>query len=103
MEILVRPKLHWLHQLRHPCRSEILAPLLYFQADDQIQVVITAYDSLCGYGGANTGNCETAFSAIEGTCLSLLNTGDSSVCAGTCGTQLSAAVNACESSVSLLL
>ena len=54
-------------------------------------------------GGTNTGNCETAYSAIGGMCLSLLNNGNSSICAGTCGTQLSAAVTACESSVSLLL
>ena len=76
---------------------------MYFQADAQIQVVITAYDTVCDDGGTNTGNCDTAYSAIENMCLSLLNNGDSSACAGKCGTQLSAAVNACESSVSLLL
>ena len=84
-------------------RSEILAPLLYFQADAQIQILITAYDTVCDDGGTNTGNCDTAYSVVDATCLSLLNTGNSSACAGTCGTQLSEAVTACESSVSLLL
>ena len=50
--------------------------------------------------GTNTGNCETATDAVDDVCSSLLNSANSSTCSGTCGTQLSAAVAACASSVS---
>ena len=54
-------------------------------------------NSLCG--GTNTGNCETAYSAVDASCIDLLDNNNLS-CTSTCGTQLSAAVAACGSSVS---
>ena len=61
----------------------------------------TAISTVCD--GTNTGNqYETAYSAVDGTCIQSLNNNDASVCTGTCGTQLSAAVTACGSNVSLL-
>ena len=53
--------------------------------------------------GTNTGNCETATDSIDDVCSSLFNSANSSACSGTCGTQLSAAVAASASSVSLIV
>ena len=57
-------------------------------------------NTLCG-GGTNTGNCETAYGAVDVSCRDMLNS-NSLVCTSSCGTALSAAATACISSVSLI-
>ena len=61
----------------------------------------TIISTLCD-GGTDTG-CETAADAINNTCLVYLNATDISVCSGSCDSQLSTVVDACGSSVSLIV
>ena len=56
----------------------------------------TAISTLCN--GTNTGACTTAVFSVSDTCLSSLANGSTSVCSGTCATQLSVVVSACGTS-----
>ena len=61
----------------------------------------TLIKNLCN--GTNTsGVCANAISGISPTCLASLNSSNKSVCTGTCGTQLTAVVTACDN-VSVVL
>ena len=57
------------------------------------------YNRICGI---NTGACEVAIGNLSDDCSDSLSDGDTSVCSGTCATQLNAAVSACGSGVSLI-
>ena len=73
-----------------------------FQVDQQTQEYLSAYSTLCN-GGTNAGACPTAISGVNITCVNSLNSRNSSVCSGTCSTQLSAVVSACgNTTVSLI-
>ena len=61
----------------------------------------TEYNQECGTGTGTT--CEIAGNGIDDLCLTYLTTANPDVCSGTCNTQVSAAVTACEESVSLIV
>ena len=63
---------------------------MYFQDDSQIQVVITAYDRLCGAEA----QCTAALQALsnEARCHSM---DSNDYCSGTCRTLYYAAIDAC--------
>ena len=68
--------------------------MLYFQTDADVQLTISAYNTVCGSGA----ECTAALNAYNGdtTCTTAIANDDSGTyCTGTCRTLLTAVFTAC--------